>query len=74
MSEANRATRKSKVVRHTDLEVYQRAFKAAMHMIRLSKNFPVEERYPLTDQIRRSSRSPRTSPRHGENGAIRVHS
>ena len=57
MSEANRATRKSKVVRHTDLEVYQRPFKAAMDVFRLSKNFAVQERYSLTDQIRRSSRS-----------------
>ncbi|MEZ5945153.1 MAG: four helix bundle protein [Planctomycetaceae bacterium] len=57
MSEASRPTRKSKVVRHTDLEVYQRAFQAAMAVFRLSKNFPVEERYSLTDQIRRSSRS-----------------
>jgi len=57
MSEASRPMRKSKVVRHTDLEVYQRAFKAAMAVFRLSKNFPIEERYSLTDQIRRSSRS-----------------
>ncbi|MCA9078528.1 MAG: four helix bundle protein [Planctomycetaceae bacterium] len=57
MSEANSLKRKPKVVRHTDLEVYQRAFKAAMDVFRLSKSFPVEERYSLTDQIRRSSRS-----------------
>jgi four helix bundle protein len=50
-------TRKSKVVRHTDLEVYQRAFKAAMEFFRLSKTFPVEEKYSLIDQGRRSSRS-----------------
>ena len=42
---------------HEDLEVYQIAFAAAMEIFELSKNFPVEERYSLTDQIRRSSRS-----------------
>lgn len=50
-------TRKTKVVRHTDLEVYQRAFAAAMEVFRLSKTFPTEEKYSLTDQGRRSSRS-----------------
>ncbi|MEH1899402.1 MAG: four helix bundle protein [Nostoc sp.] len=40
-----------------DLEVYQMAFNAAMSIFELSKKFPVEERYSLTDQIRRSSRS-----------------
>ncbi len=42
---------------HTDLEVYQMAFDAAMQIFELSKKFPIEERYSLTDQIRRSSRS-----------------
>lgn len=42
---------------HTDLEVYQAAFLAAMQVFELSKGFPAEERYSLTDQIRRSSRS-----------------
>ena len=46
-----------KVVRHTDLEVYRRAFAAAMDIFRLSKAFPAEEKFSLTDQIRRSSRS-----------------
>jgi len=49
--------RKTKIVRHTDLEVYQRAFKAAMELFKLSKRFPAEEKYSLTDQMRRSSRS-----------------
>jgi four helix bundle protein len=39
------------------LEVYQRAFEAAMRIFELSKAFPREETYALTDQIRRSSRS-----------------
>ncbi len=42
---------------HEDLEVYQVAFKAAMVIFELSKKFPKEEKYSLTDQIRRSSRS-----------------
>ena len=42
---------------HEDLEVYQMAFDAAMKIFELSKKFPVEERFSLTDQIRRSSRS-----------------
>ncbi len=42
---------------HEDLNVYQIAFDAAMDIFELSKKFPVEERYALTDQIRRSSRS-----------------
>ena len=45
------------VRRHEDLEVYQMAFAAAMRIFDLSKRFPVEERYSLTDQMRRSSRS-----------------
>jgi four helix bundle protein len=49
--------RKKFVRRHTDLEVYQRAFKAAMRIFELSRRFPQEERYSLTDQIRRASRS-----------------
>jgi four helix bundle protein len=39
------------------LRVYQLAFKLAMEIYRESKKFPPEERYSLTDQIRRASRS-----------------
>jgi four helix bundle protein len=42
---------------HRDLDVYKLAFEAAMMIFRASKKFPAEERYSLTDQIRRSSRS-----------------
>jgi four helix bundle protein len=42
---------------HCDLVVYQRAFAAAMEIFELSRQFPKEETYSLTDQIRRSSRS-----------------
>ena len=40
-----------------DLIVYQKAFKLAMDIFEVSKTFPKEEKYSLTDQIRRSSRS-----------------
>jgi four helix bundle protein len=42
---------------HRDLKVYQLAYKLAMEIFHASKAFPKEERYSLTDQIRRSSRS-----------------
>lgn len=45
------------ITRHTELEVYQRAFRAAMDFFTVSLKFPTEERYSLTDQGRRSSRS-----------------
>jgi len=40
-----------------DLKVYQKAYKLAMEIYNISKIFPKEEVYALTDQIRRSSRS-----------------
>ena len=46
-----------KITKHEDLEVYQLAFKAAMIIYEVTVNFPKEERYSLTDQLRRSSRS-----------------
>ncbi len=42
---------------HKDLKVFQMAYRLAMDIFHLTKNFPIEERYSLTDQIRRSSRS-----------------
>jgi len=42
---------------HKSLRVYQLAYQLAMEIFHLSKEFPPEERYSLTDQIRRSSRS-----------------
>jgi four helix bundle protein len=42
---------------HEKLDVYREAFGAAMRLFELSRGFPVEERYALTDQVRRSSRS-----------------
>jgi four helix bundle protein len=46
-----------RINKHTELEVYQIAFKAAMELFHESRAFPAEERYSLTDQCRRSSRS-----------------
>ena len=48
---------KKMVLKHQDLEVYRKAFEATMQIFELSKRFPKEEIYSLTDQIRRSSRS-----------------
>jgi four helix bundle protein len=42
---------------HRDMDVYQKGFEVAMHIFNESKSFPIEERYSLTDQVRRSSRS-----------------
>jgi four helix bundle protein len=46
-----------KIQQHTDLEVYKKAFDAAMAIFEATKKFPKEETYSLTDQVRRSSRS-----------------
>jgi four helix bundle protein len=40
-----------------DLKVYQLAYRLAMEIFEVSKLFPAEEKYSLTDQIRRASRS-----------------
>jgi four helix bundle protein len=48
---------KPKIQTHRDLEVYRKAFDAAMQVFEVSKRFPKEETYSLTDQSRRSSRS-----------------
>ncbi len=42
---------------HRDLKVYQLAYQLAMQIFHLTRKFPREELYSLTDQIRRSSRS-----------------
>jgi four helix bundle protein len=42
---------------YKELRVYRAAMDAAMRIFELSKRFPKEERYSLTDQMRRSSRS-----------------
>lgn len=42
---------------HRDLKIYQRAFELANQVCRLSREFPPEERYGITAQVRDSSRS-----------------
>jgi four helix bundle protein len=44
-------------MRFQDLLAYKKSFTLAMRIFEISKSFPKEERYSLTDQIRRSSRS-----------------
>jgi four helix bundle protein len=46
-----------KIKTHRELKVFQLSFEAGMDIFRISKSFPKEETYSLTDQIRRSSRS-----------------
>ena len=44
-------------MRYQDLLAYKKGFEVAMEVFDISKSFPKEETYSLTDQIRRSSRS-----------------
>src|SRR4030043_1330670 len=46
-----------KIKSHRDLRVYKMAFETAQQIYKLTKEFPQIEKYSLTDQIRRSSRS-----------------
>ena len=46
-----------KVVDYKELRVYKLAFESAMEIFELSRRWPSEEKFSLTDQIRRSSRS-----------------
>src|SRR5690349_2947289 len=46
-----------RVADYKELRVYRLAFESAMQVFQLSKRFPSEEKFSLTDQIRRSSRS-----------------
>ena len=43
-------------MRFQDLLAYKKGFEVAMEVFEVSKSFPKEETYSLTDQIRRSSR------------------
>jgi four helix bundle protein len=53
-----RSSETGKPIRHfRDLDLYQNALATGLHAYELSKKFPADERYALTDQIRRSSRS-----------------
>ena len=49
---------KTKLVRHfRDLAVYQNGIELTMRIFKISKSFPAEEKYSLTDKMRRASRS-----------------
>jgi len=48
---------KNRISTYHDLDVYKMAMAGAMRIFETTKNFPGEEQYSLTDQIRRSSRS-----------------
>ena len=48
---------KSKIVHHWQLEVFQLARELSQQFFRISKRFPNEEKYSLTDQGRRASRA-----------------
>ena len=45
------------IERVTELRVYRSAFRAAMDIFEATETWPKEERYALTDQVRRSSRA-----------------
>ena len=48
---------RKKSIRHfRDLDVYKRAFAAAMQIFEITKRFPAEEKYSMVDQKRRASR------------------
>jgi four helix bundle protein len=49
--------KKAAIRSYRELDVYQMAMSGAMRIFELTKGFPVEERFSLVDQIRRSSRS-----------------
>ncbi len=58
MSETRRYTAETaRIESAKDLNVYKRAYKLAMEIFNVTKTFPDEEKYALTSQIRRSSRS-----------------
>jgi len=57
MGETASRRMKKKVTTYRDLDVYKMAMDGAMEIFEITKKFPKEEKYSLTDQIRRSSRS-----------------
>ena len=53
----NEIEKTMKIESYRDLRVYQAAIKAALRVFEITKAFPAEEKYSMTDQMRRSSRS-----------------
>lgn len=47
---------------HKDLAIYKIAYSVSMEIFKLSKNFPDDEKFSLTSQIRRSSRTGKLKP------------
>jgi four helix bundle protein len=47
----------ARIKNHKELRVYENGFTTAMEIFQRTKKFPPEEKFNLTDQIRRSSRS-----------------
>ena len=47
----------NKITSHFELEVFKKAFEISMMLFECSRAFPQEERYSLTDQMRRATRS-----------------
>lgn len=47
----------AKITSHKDLRVYQRSFDLGMQVFEITKRFPTDEKYSLSDQVRRSARS-----------------
>ena len=52
-----RSGSETRLAGYKDLDVYKLSYKMALEIFEETKKFPKEERYALTDQIRRSTRS-----------------
>jgi four helix bundle protein len=59
-----------KIESYRDLRVYQASIAASMRIFEITKLFPKEEMYSMTDQMRRSSRSVCTNRRSVEKKAL----
>lgn len=57
LGERARGRMGDRIKTHRELRVWQNAMDLAMEIFKVSKSFPADERFSLTDQIRRSSRS-----------------
>lgn len=57
MHQTQAKTAREAIKEHKDLAIYKIAYSVSMEIFELSKNFPDDEKFSLTSQIRRSSRS-----------------